>query len=262
MDNIEGKTAFVTGAAGGIGLSISHSLARQGANVVLADTNVDNLSTARDDLERSGANVTSVICDVVSPADMEQAAQHTIDSFGKVHIVVNNAGVSLGGQTGSIPLQDWRWIVDINLMGVVYGTEIFTPLIRSHGEGGHVVNTASMAGHWAARYLGPYNATKFAVVGYTETIRQELADDGIGASVLCPGWVRTNIHKASLKRPSAAGNETPSVDMVAFSQVAAEVESGIDPDVVGDWVVECIRARRFYICTHPEMAPLSMRGPT
>ncbi|MEX3011275.1 SDR family NAD(P)-dependent oxidoreductase [Hoeflea sp. TYP-13] len=255
MDNFGGKTAFITGGAGGIGLSMARSLARHGANIMLADVDEDQLAAARADLEQMEANVATVACDVAKAEDVEMAAQRTLDCFGKVHIVINNAGVSLGGRTGAVSLEDWRWIVDINLMGVVHGVEIFTPLIRCQGEGGHFVNTASMAGHWAAKNLGPYNATKFAVVGYSETMRQELADDGIGVSVLCPGWVRTNIHKASLKRPSAADYESTSTDALTYSQAAAAVESGIDPDIVGDWVVDCIRAERFYIFTHPEMLP-------
>ena len=255
METFDGKTAFITGGASGIGLSIARGLAQRGSNVMLADTDKRGLELARDELERTGARVAITVCDVANASDVEQSAGEAVGCFGKVHIVVNNAGVSLGGQTGAIPLEDWRWIVDVNLMGVVHGTEIFTPLIRSHGEGGHVVNTASMAGHWAARYLGPYNATKFAVVGYSESIRQELAEDGIGVSVLCPGWVRTGIHKASQNRPSAAGRQTASLAGPVHAEAVAAVESGIDPDIVGDWVADCIEARRFYIFTHPEMAP-------
>ncbi len=170
----------------------------------------------------------------------------------------NNAGVSFGGKAGSIPLEDWRWVVDINLMGVVHGVETFTPLIKAHGEGGHIVNTASMAGHWASSDMGPYNATKFAVVGYSETLRQELAGDGIGVSVLCPAWVKTNIHQAHRNRPSRskadAGNLFAHSD--AFKAATAAVENEIDPDMVGGWVADCVEANRFYIFTHPEMQPI------
>jgi len=189
-----------------------------------------------------------VLCDVSDEAAMRKAADGTMNAFGAVNIIVNNAGVGMGGQPGSTSLDDWRWIVGINLMGVVYGVEIFTPLIEKSG-GGHIVNVASMAGHMAAPGMGPYNATKFAVVGYSESLVQELADRNVGVSVLCPGWVRTNIHKSSEASPS--GGASP--EGGNFAEIEAVIASGLNPADVAEWTADCIEANRFYVFTHGSM---------
>jgi NAD(P)-dependent dehydrogenase (short-subunit alcohol dehydrogenase family) len=258
VKDFKGKTAFVTGGANGIGLAMARSLGVAGANIMLADINADALEKSVHDLKAAGIEAASVVCNVANADDVRAAAAATIERFDKVHIVANNAGVSLAGKAGKTSLADWRWIVDINLMGVVHGIEIFVPLIKKHGEGGHIINTASMAGHWAAAEMGPYNATKFAVVGYSETIRQELAEDNIGVSVLCPAWVKTNIHLASLGAPSREDSvpdpDAPISD--AAKMFFNEVENGLDPNLVGDWVVDSIKANRGWIFTHPDMMPI------
>ena len=175
MNDFRGKTAFITGSAGGIGLAIAKSLGSWGANIMLSDLDEDRLGSACEALRASGVEADYVVCDVADADSVDLAAQRTLERFGKVHILVNNAGVSCGGPTGSIPLADWNWTVGINLMGVVNGVEIFTPLIAAHGEGGHIVNVASIAWHLSFAGGGPYVATKFAVVGYSETIRDDLA---------------------------------------------------------------------------------------
>jgi NAD(P)-dependent dehydrogenase (short-subunit alcohol dehydrogenase family) len=230
MSVSKGQTAFITGGATGIGLSIAKALAARGVNIMLADLDAARLHDAEAIIRALGAEVGVVLCDVADEAMMRAAADATIARFGKVHIVVNNAGVAAGGMAGNIAIKDWRWVVDINLMGVVHGTEIFLPLIKSHGEGGHIVNTASMAGHVASAGMSPYHATKFAVVGYSEAVRAELAGQNIGVSVLCPAWVKTEI------------------------QMEAVINSGLDPDVVGEWTAQCMADGRFYIFTHPEFA--------
>ncbi len=245
-----GKTAFITGGASGIGLAIAKSFAAKGAKVMLADINAEALDTAAANLSAAGADVGTVLCDVGVEADVRAAAEATIERFGKVHIVVNNAGVGIGGKAGETPIDDWKWIVDINLMGVVYGVEVFTPLIKSHGEGGYFVNTASMAGHVSSPAMAPYHATKFAVVGYTEALKGDLARHNIGVSVLCPAWVRTSIYKSHLNSPTEKANAS---DDAGFSVMKDVVESGIAPQLVGDWTVECVEAGRFYIFTHPSM---------
>ncbi len=206
-------------------------------------------------MRRSGFDVETIVCDVAKAESVKSAADFTVERFGKVHIVINNAGVSLAGKPGSIPLEDWRWIVDINLMGVVYGVEVFVPLIKSHGEGGYIINTASMAGHIAGPSMSPYHATKYAVVGYSESIRQDLQAENIGVSVLCPAWVRTDIHNAGINKPSLA--QQSASDKQAFdpgvSGFAAVIESGIAPDALAQWVYECMLAERFYIFSHPSM---------
>lgn len=251
ITSLDGKTAFITGGAKGIGLGIAKAMVARGANVMLADIDAETLATAARGL---GPNTATVLCDVADAETVQAAAKATLDRFGKVHVVVNNAGVGGAGRAGEIPLEDWRWVVDINLMGVVYGVETFVPLIKSHGEGGYIINTASMAGHAVGPGTGaPYNATKYAVVGYSETLRGELKKDNIGCSVLCPGWVDTDIHKSGFRAPSSAGVDTDAAMSTPFFQkMDAILKSGLSPDVVGEWTVECMLAERMYIFTHPD----------
>lgn len=245
------RTAFVTGAASGIGLGLATALGQRGAKVMLADIDSDKLALAVSALAEHGIDADWVACDVSKPDEVKAAADATVDRFGNVHILANNAGVSLGGATGEIAIEDWRWIVNVNLMGVVYGVEEFVPRMTAHGEGAHIINTASMAGHWATPLLGPYNATKYAVVGYSETLRDELAGS-VGVSVLCPAWVRTGIATAHDRRPSASGMTNGASDAVS-SMIGGLVDSGLDPADVGEWIVDSIEADRFYIFTHPDM---------
>lgn len=251
--DVKGKTAFVTGGAAGIGFAIAQSLAARGAKIMLADINSDKLAEAEKALRADSAEVASVICDVSDAAAVAAAAQATIDTFGKVHIVVNNAGVGIGGRPGETALADWRWIVDINLMGVVHGVEVFTPLMKEHGEGGYFVNTASMAGHVTDRGMPPYYATKYAVVGYSEALRNDLERYNIGVSVLCPAWVQTSIHKSRLASPTGPSTEAELEGDHGFASMKAVVESGLPPNLVGEWTVDCMEEGRFYIFTHPEM---------
>lgn len=251
MTDIAGKTAFITGGANGIGLGIAKALAARGANVMLADINEEALVAAKAGFGDMNVRVETALCDVARLEAMQAAAKRTVEAFGKVHIIVNNAGVGLGGQPGEIAHEDWQWVVGINLMGVVHGVETFAPLIKEHGEGGHIVNVASMAGHIAPPGMGPYNATKFAVVGYSEGLRGELAGDGVGVSVLCPGWVNTNIHNSSAGRPSG-GVDLDTPEHAAMEQV---IRSGMPAEQVGEWTADCIADNRLYIFTHQEMAP-------
>ena len=244
------SVAFITGGASGIGLAIAKALAARGAKLMLADIDQTKLDRAARELTASGADVATVICDVSDEDQMRAAAKATIDGFGKVHIVANNAGVALGGASGEIALADWRWIVDINLIGVANGVEIFTPLIQSHGEGGHFINTASMAGHVAGPGMGPYHATKFAVVGYSEAMEGELAESNIGVSVLCPAWVKTDIHRSAFDKPTGGGDENSD----QFKQMDAVIGAGLDPADVAEWTMQCVEQKRLYIFTHPEFA--------
>ncbi len=254
MTDISGKTAFVTGGGGGLGIGMARALANRGANVMLADINEEAVAAAAEKLRaETNAEISSVVCDVAKVEAIRRAADETIDRFGKVHIVVNNAGVAIGGETGAIPIEDWRWIVDINLMGVVYGTEVFTPLIKSHGEGGHFVNTASIAGHAAPPGMAPYTATKFAVVGYSEAVAAELAEHKIGVSCLCPGWVKTNIHNTGFERPSGAMTVEEAKQTPQYQFLMHVIDAGIDPVAVGEWVADCVEANRMHIFTHSDM---------
>lgn len=255
MDTYDGKVAFITGAAGGLGLALARALGQRGMKVMLADVDQQRLSAACDDLVREGVDAAHVLCDVSDAGAVQKAAAATIDRFGKVHFVVNNAGVSLGGPTGDIAIEDWNWIVNINLMGVVHGVEAFTPILAAQGEGGRILNTASMAGHLAITGGGPYTATKYAVVGYSESIRQELAPQGIAVSVLCPGWVRTAINETSQGRPSLQNGGKDREATEQGREIADAIANGLEPADVAEWTLSQIDADRFYIFTHPELQP-------
>ena len=168
MKKLEGQTAFVTGGGSGIGLSMARSFGRAGMNVVLADIDEGALEVALADLQKRQIKAIAVKCDVASRSSVEDAAAKALEAFGKVHVVCNNAGVGVGGPIEDLRPKDWDWIIDVNLKGVVYGTEVFTPIMRAQGEGGHFVNTASMAGMVSPPGMEPYNATKFAVVAMSE----------------------------------------------------------------------------------------------
>lgn len=243
MTEINGKGAFITGGASGIGLALAKTMMSRGARVVIADIDEAALERAQEEL---GADAVAVHCDVASLPSVQKAADAALAAIGEVHLLFNNAGVGAGGITGSIPIADWRWAIDINLMGVVHGVETFMPILRRQGRGGHIINTASMAGHVAAPLLAPYNATKFAVVGYSESLHAELKSDKIGVSVICPAFVRTNIYKSGRNRPSVTSNEPDPNE----SLLKSIVDAGIEPDAVAKWTADCIEAGRFYIFTH------------
>lgn len=254
MTEIAGKVAFITGAASGLGRAMAQSFVARGTSVMLADRNAEGLEVVKAELAAKGGDVDAVVCDVTDLEAIRAAASATVERFGKVHIVVNNAGVAVGGEPGQIAPEDWRWIVDINLMGVAYGVEVFTPLIESHGEGGHFVNTASMAGHVATPSMGPYHATKYAVVGYSEALKLELAPKEIGVSVLCPAWVKTNIHNTGFEKPSGSMTVEEAQSDPQYQYLSNVIENGIDANKVADWVSDCIEADRLYIFTHPSFA--------
>ena len=251
MTDIAGKTAFITGGANGIGLGIARALAGRGANLMLVDLNEEALVAARAEFEGHNVKVETAVCDVAHAEAVKDAAERAVSAHGKVHIIVNNAGVALAGEAGDIALEDWRWIVDINLMGVIYGVESLVPHIKAHGEGGHIVNVASMAGHVAMPGMAPYHATKYAVVGYSEALRAELAQHNIGVSALCPGWVNTSIHTSAARRPSGG------VDLEGdeAKMMAEIIGNGLATKTVGEWTADCIEANRMHIFTHEEMAP-------
>lgn len=250
MQDLNGKTAFVTGGASGIGLAMARAFGAAGMNVMLADIEEAPLQAAVKELNERQIRAAGVLCDVGSRKSVEDAAAATIEAFGKVHVVCNNAGVGAGGPIDQVRPSDWNWIIDVNLLGVVYGTEVFLPLIRAHGEGGHFVNTASMAGMVSAPGMEPYSATKFAVVAMSEGWAGQLAAENIGVSVLCPGFVKTRIHESGRTRSERYGETAPAGEPGA---AAAFVLGGIDPDRVGARVLEAVVDNDFYVFTHPDM---------
>ncbi len=254
MEKMQGKVAFVTGAASGLGFAMSEALGRAGMKLMMADINAQDLAEAVERLRSLQIAVEHVVCDVTSRSAVEAAAAATLAAFGKVHVCINNAGVAVGGALGQISPRDWDWIIDVNLKGVVYGVETFAPLIAHHGEGGHIVNVASMAGMVSPPNMEPYTATKFAVVAMSEGWAQQLAAQNIGVSVLCPGFVRTRIHESGRNRPQAYGESSVASGLGQTAQDAAQmVMSGIDPGIVGARVVEAIMNNETYVFTHPDM---------
>jgi len=254
MSQFAGKTAVISGGAEGIGLSIAQALGNQKMNIVIADIDQSNLEKARLELESDGVSVLAVALDVAQEDQWQEVANQAVAKFGKVHMVVNNAGI--GGDTGPIESQDtkgWQWTLDVNLMGVVYGAKVMTPLIKKHGEGGWIVNVASMAGMGGIPYAGAYTATKAAVVALSESWAGELEGDGIHVSVLCPAFVQTRIYESARNRPEKyQPDPTPKSGKAVLTNSAKQmVESGIDVSIVGKRVVEALNDKEFYIFTHP-----------
>jgi NAD(P)-dependent dehydrogenase (short-subunit alcohol dehydrogenase family) len=255
MDNLKDKTAFITGGASGIGFGMARAFGRAGMNIVIADIDRNAARDAVERLAREQIKAVPAECDVTLRGEVQRAALDAIAAFGKIHVVCNNAGVAVGGPLGTVRDRDWDWIIDVNLKGVIYGVETFVPLIRSHGEGGHVINTASMAGLISPPGLEPYAATKYAVVAMSEGWAQQLEPLRIGMSVLCPGFVRTRIHESGRARQARYGGEgdvDPGVG-VSREEAANNVLHGIDPDIVGARVVEAVKANELYVFTHPNM---------
>ncbi|MDE3087141.1 MAG: SDR family NAD(P)-dependent oxidoreductase, partial [Acidobacteriota bacterium] len=245
----------VTGAASGIGLAVCRKAAAEGMRVVMADVEEPALESAADDLAGDGAEVLPGVTDVSEAASVTALRDAAVERFGTVHLVHNNAGVSASGPVWSVPEEDWRWVIGVNLFGVVHGIRAFVPLLVDQGEG-HVVNTGSLAGLLTPPFMGVYNATKHAVVAISETLHKDLqvAGSPVGVSVLCPGFVRTGIGHSERNRPSwapaTATDGGPLLDM-GRQLVAA----GIDPSVVAGAVFDAVRDDRFYIFTHPETKP-------
>lgn len=253
MQNLAGKVAFVTGAASGIGLGIAEALAQAGVKVMMADIDGEALAREVARLAATNADVAGIRADVSLKAEIQAAADATLARFGKVHILVNNAGVGGGGGYGEWSDASWDWVIGVNLMSVVWGIEIFGPLIERHGEGGQIVSTASMAGLVAAVAPG-YNVTKYGVVALSEGLRPALAAKGIGVSVLCPGFIRTRIMESARALPERLAGQValpdPDAPLPPFAAMAMQaIQNGIDPLYVGELVIEGIEGNWPYIFT-------------
>ena len=257
MRELTGKTAFVTGGASGIGLALGRAFVEAGMKVMLADIETDALTTAVQSLRNFGPDVRGVSCDVTDPASVERAAEVSYAAFGNVHVVCNNAGVGGGSGIDNISLDSWRWVLDVNLMGVLHGVRTFLPHIRAHGEGGHIVNTASWAGMQSGLGFSPYAVSKFAVVNMSEGLALELEPLGIGVTVLCPSFVRTRISESARNRPARYGpTQTPAPDSPAGALAARLAElsqSGLDPSEVAARTLTAICEDELYVFTHPQL---------
>jgi NAD(P)-dependent dehydrogenase (short-subunit alcohol dehydrogenase family) len=257
MRELKGRTAFVTGGASGIGLALGRAFAQAGMKVMLADVERRALDAALKDLHDFGPNVRGVSCDVADADSVERAAHAAYEAFGNVHVICNNAGVAGGSGIDNISLDNWRWVIDVNLMGVLHGVRSFLPQMRAHGEGGHIINTASMAGMINGMGFSPYAATKFAVVAMSEGLATQLKPHGIGVSVLCPSFVNTRIGESGRNRPERYGATQPldptSPAGMMVAEIARRLQSGLDPAAVATRVLSAIRENELYVFTHPNM---------
>lgn len=250
LPDLAGKVAVVTGGASGIGKGIAAALAAEGAQVVIADIQ-------RDAMEAAAAEIgaAAVLTDVSAPASVDALAAAVLDRYGAVHVVCNNAGIGPLAPVADLTLDDWRWMLGVNLWGVIHGVHTFLPILKQNRDGGHIVNTASMAGLVGMQWLGVYCAAKFAVVGLTESLHRELKPQGIGVSVLCPMIVQTDINRNSVRnRPQALRNPGDPVD---FEEPGADVQGlmkggVIAVDEVARRVVRAIDRGDLYVLTHPE----------
>lgn len=250
MQNLEGKTAIVTGAASGIGLGIARALARAGMNVALADVEEAALARAQQEIEALGARTIAIVTDVSDRASVLRAAAAVEAAFGRLHVAVNNAGVSMHGQPlAAIAPADWDWIVRVNLYGVIHGIQAFLPLLQKHGEEAHIVNTASIAGFQVNPDLhsAGYAMTKYAVVALSEGLENELKGTKVGMSVLCPAAVDTLIYRSARNRPVRFGGPQERMQELFLKDLLAE---GWAPDRIGARVVDAIRAGEFFVFTH------------
>jgi NAD(P)-dependent dehydrogenase (short-subunit alcohol dehydrogenase family) len=249
MDEFRGRVAVVTGGGSGLGAEMARAFAREGARIVLADVDAAAMDRVAAEIAAAGGAAIGVRTDVTRPKDVEALASRAFEHYGGVHIVCNNAGVGVYGPLATATDGDWQWVMNVNFWGVVHGVSAFVPRMIEQKEGGHVVNTASMAGLTGMPGLGVYCASKFAVVGLSESLQRELKPAGIGVSVLCPMIVRTNIDASERNRPDDLKNPgaPPSLQQAAYTHARV-----IEPVEVGKRVVQAIRDKDFYILTHRE----------
>jgi NAD(P)-dependent dehydrogenase (short-subunit alcohol dehydrogenase family) len=260
MQNFSGKTAVITGGAAGIGLGLAKALGARGMNIVLADIETAPLAVAQKELNDLGVPVLAIEMDVALREDWVRTAQATIERFGSVQMLVNNAGVS--GGIGAIETLDdpgWRWTIDVNIMGIVYGANVFVPLMKEQGEQAWLMNVASMAGMGGVPFAGAYTATKAAVVALSESWAQELKDGNIDVSVLAPAFIKTRIHQSYRNRqPRYATDMAPTADVINVAKATtAAVENGIEVELASQRVLEALDQGEFYIFTHPNYKPLT-----
>ncbi|MCZ6616528.1 MAG: SDR family NAD(P)-dependent oxidoreductase [Gammaproteobacteria bacterium] len=248
------RVAVVTGGASGIGLGMSRAFAARGMKLVIADLDDEALDAAVTEFSSAGIDVVGHRCDVSRLEEVEALAKRTMETFGAVHVLCNNAGIGIPTSARKLKLEDWKWIIDVDLWGPIYGVNVFLPLIEAQGEG-HINSTSSMAGLIAGQMMGAYNVAKHGVVALMASTERELRarKSPVHASVLCPGPINTNISRHSVRfRP---GQSKPAEDSVRAGRMAgniqAALEQGMDPDEVGLLVADSIAREKFWILTHP-----------
>src|SRR5262245_7374440 len=253
MDTLECKGAVVTGGASGIGLATARQLGRHGARLVLADVEASALTTAVEQLRGEGIDAHGVVCDVRSLDAVEAMADEAFARLGRVHVVFNNAGVAVGGPVVEMSHDDWRWIIDVDLWGPIHGVEAFLPRIVQQGEGGHLLFTASFAGLVPNIGLGPYCVAKYGVVALAEVLARELRPHSIGASVLCPMRVGTNIGTSERNRSTEYGGPDASPVVPDQDEANADLAGRVLPvEEVAALTVDAVLANRLYVLPHDE----------
>jgi short-subunit dehydrogenase len=254
MKAFKNRTAVITGAANGIGHGIAARCVKEGMKVVLADINKEALKKTEEELKTKGAETLAVLTDVSKAENIESLAKKTLDFFGAVNLLFNNAGVSVAASTSisENTLADWKWIMGVNLWGVIHCVRIFTPIMVQQGTVGHIVNTSSIAGLMSTPGMGVYHVTKHGIMTLSETLYHELRlkKSKIGVSVLCPGHIRTQILEAERTRPIELRN--PPNYKTDNRQYQKIIEEGMLPKQVADYVFNAIKENKFYIFTHPE----------
>jgi NAD(P)-dependent dehydrogenase (short-subunit alcohol dehydrogenase family) len=240
MKYFAGKTAFITGGAGGIGLAMARAFGQRGMKVAIADVEAETCARAVETLRREGVEAIGTACDVSDCEALAEAVKRTFAEFGKIHILCNNAGVSRAGPVETIAASDWDWVIGVNLKGLIHGLQLFLPHMKAHGEEGHIVNTASINGVAGAPLAGPYSATKFA------------------------SWVKTRMLDNGRNRPARFGGpiklDADNVNAERNARYAKALESGLDPADVAQLVIGAIEARRLFVFTHAETRAAVERG--
>ena len=254
MQELNGRVAVVTGGASGIGFGLASAFAAEGMKVVLGDIEAPALDDAVAKLSAGGAEVLGVRTDVSDDESVAALAAAAVDRFGAIHIACNNAGVGGGGLSWEAPLSTWEWVLGVNMWGVIHGIRAFVPILMQQDEA-HIVNTASIAGLAAGPFMGPYNASKHAVVALSETLFHEMAMTApqVKVSVLCPGWVKTRIADSARNRPG--GSEETAVEAPARQLLESVIENGMPPEELAAIVLDAIRGERFWILPHDDTEP-------
>jgi len=253
VQDFEGKVAVITGGASGIGRAMTRRFSGLGMRVVVADVENDALADVVGEIEASGGEAIGVRTDVASADSVSELAHRTLDAFGAVHVVCNNAGVFAGGQSWAQPVSDYEWVIGVNVWGVIHGIRTFVPILLEQGQGGHIVNTASMAGLTNAPLSGAYTLSKHAVVAISETLFLELQGQtpSVGVSVLCPELIKTGIGRSDRNRPAHLKREdegeAPPARSLVEGALASAVGHGVDPMVMAERVEQGIRDERFYL---------------